>query len=102
MRQGTWRAIASPIIAAAIKEADENGMNNKEMKRLISSRYPFHERKYHPYKIWCNEVKAQLELYLSGNSAAPLSGFAVRFEPSCIDQKTTLKPLAGQKELFPT
>ena len=86
MRQRTWRAKAGLIIAAAIEEGIANGMTLVEMKRLISSRYPFHERAMHPYKIWCNEVNTQLELYLSGKS--------------CIDKVKTIKPLAGQKELL--
>ena len=75
-----------PIIAEAIEFAVENGMDLKEMKRLISSRYPFRERAMHPYKIWCNEVKSQLDLYLSGKSS--------------IDVVKTIKPLKGQKDLF--
>ncbi len=56
--QSRWRAHAAPIIADIIrvhKDQDE-----KQLRALISKAYPFGERKYHPYKIWCDEVARQL------------------------------------------
>lgn len=82
----TWRDHARPIIALAIAEAQELGMDEKEMKRFISSKYPYGERAMHPYKIWCNEVRVQLGLVKSGKVV--------------IESVKTIKPLAGQLEMF--
>ena len=53
-----WRAKAAPIIAKVI--ADNPSIGDKELRAKISAEYPFGERKYHPYKIWCDEVARQL------------------------------------------
>lgn len=53
-----WRSHAKPIIAEVIK--NNPGKSNAELKKLISKKYPFGERAYHPYKIWLDEVKRQL------------------------------------------
>lgn len=57
---GTWRQSCRPLIAETIK-ANE-GKTLKELKKAIREVYPFGERKYHPYKIWFDEVKIQLGL----------------------------------------
>jgi len=54
----TWRDSCKPIIARVIKENE--GKSEKEIRKAISDAYPFGERKYHPYKIWLDEVKVQL------------------------------------------
>lgn len=54
----TWREHAAPIIAAVI--ADNEGKTEKEIRAALREAYPYGERKYHPYKMWCDEVTAQL------------------------------------------
>lgn len=54
----TWRALARPIIAQVI--ATSKGKEEKEIRKALREAYPFGERKYHPYKIWCDEVQVQL------------------------------------------
>ena len=54
----TWRQIASPIIARVIAENRAKG--EKALRAALRAAYPFGERQYHPYKIWCDEVNAQL------------------------------------------
>ena len=54
----TWRNKASAVISEVIRQ--NPGMEPKELRKLISAAYPFGERKYHPYKIWCDEVNRQL------------------------------------------
>lgn len=54
----TWREKAAPIIRKVI--ADNAGATHQELRALLRDAYPFGERKYHPYKIWCDEVNAQL------------------------------------------
>lgn len=56
---GTWRDIARPVIQKVIAEYEGN--DNNELKKLISKKYPFGERQYHPYKIWLDEIKVQLK-----------------------------------------
>ena len=54
-----WREYASKIIRDIIS-AYPNVTDKKQLRTLISSAYPFGEKKYHPYKIWCDEVSVQL------------------------------------------
>jgi isocitrate dehydrogenase kinase/phosphatase len=53
-----WRAKARAVIRQVM--ADHPKADPKELRRLISEAYPFGERKYHPYKIWLDEVSRQL------------------------------------------
>ena len=59
MEVSRWRRAAAPIIAQAIAEVGINDM--KALRRRLREDYPFDVRKYWPYKIWCDEVKRQLE-----------------------------------------
>ena len=52
----TWRDIARPIIEKVI--ANHSG-DEKALKKALLDAYPFGERKYHPYKIWLDEIKRQ-------------------------------------------
>lgn len=56
----TWRDVARPIIAKAI--AENLGKPEKEIRKALRRAYPFGERKYHPYKIWLDEIRVQLGL----------------------------------------
>lgn len=58
-----WRARAAPIIAKVIKEVGYDDLGR--LKRAMFDAYPFGERKYHPYKIWCDEVRRQTQGRLS-------------------------------------
>ena len=60
MLQSRWRRIARPIIAKIIKEVGQE--DEKKLRRALLEAYPFGERKYHPYKIWLDEIKVQLGL----------------------------------------
>lgn len=53
----TWRDSARPIIQQVLKET--KGQTEKEIKKALFDAYPFGERKYHPYKIWCHEIQIQ-------------------------------------------
>lgn len=52
-----WRDYAAPIIAKVLKE--NRGKPEKEVRKALKEAYPFGERKYHPYKIWLDEIKVQ-------------------------------------------
>lgn len=54
---GTWREHAAPIIARVLKETA--GKPEKDIRRALREAYPYGERQYHPYKIWCDEIRRQ-------------------------------------------
>lgn len=54
----SWREKSAEVIRRVI---DENkGVDEKTLRKALHDAYPFHERKYHPYKIWLDEIKVQL------------------------------------------
>lgn len=55
----TWRDKARPIIAKVL--AENQGADEKVIRKALIEAYPFGERKYHPYKIWCSEVNNQMK-----------------------------------------
>lgn len=57
-----WREFAAPIIAAIIRRYPPG----KERRAALRDAYPFGERKYHPYKIWLDEIARQ-----EGRKATP-------------------------------
>lgn len=54
--ESRWRNIAAPIIAKILREYPER---NADQERSLRDAYPFGQRKYHPYKIWLDEIKRQ-------------------------------------------
>lgn len=54
--ESRWRRVAAPIIAAVLEKHPEAG---KEQEKALYDAYPFGERRYHPYKIWLDEIKRQ-------------------------------------------
>lgn len=59
--RGTWRARATPVIAGVLSATD--GMSDKEIRRALREAYPFCERKWWPYKVWCDEVRKQRKIF---------------------------------------
>lgn len=57
MSTSYWRDVAAPIIAGVLEQT--KGQEEKEIRAALRAAYPFGERKYHPYKIWCSEVARQ-------------------------------------------
>jgi hypothetical protein len=57
MSTSYWRDVARPIIDRVL--AETKGKTEKEIRAALRKAYPFHIRKYHPYKIWCDEVARQ-------------------------------------------
>lgn len=53
----TWRESATPIIRQVL--ADNAGKPEKEIRKALRDAYPWGERRYHPYKIWCDEIRRQ-------------------------------------------
>lgn len=54
----SWRDIAKPIIAEVIRR--EGRADLRKLRKALRDAYPFGERRYHPYKVWCDEVKKQV------------------------------------------
>jgi hypothetical protein len=55
--QSYWRNAAAPIISKVL--TGTKGQSEKEIRKALHDAYPFGMRKYHPYKIWCSEVRRQ-------------------------------------------
>ena len=53
----SWRDSAKPLIAKAL--ADSKGKTEQEIRKALRDSYPWGERRMHPYKIWCDEIKVQ-------------------------------------------
>ena len=66
----TWKDHARTVILAAIAEATAQGLSNEATVKLVDSRYPFGERKHHPYKQW---LAARRELLFGGKSSTNVS-----------------------------
>lgn len=56
----TWRDHARPIVARVL--AATQGMDERTIRRALRAAYPFGERRYHPYKIWNDEIAVQRDL----------------------------------------
>lgn len=57
---GTWRDSARPIIHDVLTEHKDS--DEATIKKALRDAYPFGMRKYHPYKIWLDEIKVQRRL----------------------------------------
>lgn len=58
-KSNTWRDSAKAYISEII--SDNPGVTDKkELRKLFRDNYPFGERRYHPYKIWCDQVRVTL------------------------------------------
>ena len=84
----SWRDEAKPIIARVIAEVGTE--DRRRLRAALLAAYPWGQREYHPYKIWCHEIRVQL-----GECPPP----GTRKQPS-VERSVALSP--GQCELFPT
>ena len=62
----SWRQYSAPIIKRVIEQCGTEDM--KLLRKKLHEAYPFGERKYHPYKIWCDEIRRQLGLKQSNSN----------------------------------
>lgn len=53
----TWREHAAPIIAQVLKENE--GQDEKAIRKALREAYPFGALSHHPYKVWCEEIRVQ-------------------------------------------
>lgn len=55
----SWRDQIRPRIAAVIKA---NGTDDiKRLRKALRDAYPYGEKARWPYKVWCSEVRRQLQ-----------------------------------------
>lgn len=50
----TWRDHSRAVIAEVIAS------NPADLKRALFNAYPYGQRRFHPYKVWCEEVARAL------------------------------------------
>lgn len=56
-----WRAQAKPIIERVLRECRDEGITDTAVIRArLRPAYPFGLRQYWPYKVWLDEIRAQL------------------------------------------
>jgi hypothetical protein len=65
----SWREKSAAVIARVVAEVGTH--DQKALKKALFDAYPFGERQYHPYKIWCNERAKVLKPEPDGS--APMS-----------------------------
>ncbi len=58
MKTKTWREEAAPIISSVIRQYGTSDL--QALRRHLRDAYPFGEKKYYPYKVWCDEITRQL------------------------------------------
>jgi hypothetical protein len=54
----TWRDYLAPIIADVILTVGRT--NPQALRKALRSAYPCGERRYWPYKVWCDEIRRQV------------------------------------------
>jgi hypothetical protein len=82
----SWRSSAAPIIARVL--AETAGKPPEEVRGALRAAYPFGVRRYHPYRIWCDEVRVQ-------TGRRKISGVVRRLQA-----RPPLPPDERQQELF--
>lgn len=65
----TWRDLAQRVISEV--RAAHPDAAGPELRRLLRASYPFGQRQYHPYRIWCDEVRRALGLPRAKTSRSP-------------------------------
>jgi hypothetical protein len=75
-----WYRQSCVVIAKALQEAKEQGLDEKETKKLVSSRYPFGPREYWPYKQW---LLAQKKLFAAPPPPPPPPVYTGCYYPTC-------------------
>lgn len=66
----TWRELARESLQAAYDDARAQGLDGKALEQALFDSYPFGQRKYTPYKIWCEERR---KLLATGQTRADAS-----------------------------
>lgn len=63
-KQSHWRAAAAEVISEVLNQCGDIDITDPKREKAILARlreaYPFGEKKYHPYKIWLDEIARQM------------------------------------------
>lgn len=74
----TWErkafAVINPTIANLQYLIDNGSMGEQELRRIISKKYPFGERKQHPYSVWRRCVDEAIADAFSGAEQMDMFG----------------------------
>jgi hypothetical protein len=59
--QSHWRKTAAEVISEVLDQCGDvvTDEDRKAMRARLREAYPFGEKKYHPYKIWLDEIARQ-------------------------------------------
>ena len=85
MSESHWRNHAGPIIARVI--AEHAGEDESKVRLALRDAYPFGQRKYHPYKIWLDEIARQLGTKPKLGSRVNVYGKVVGPGPHEVDER---------------
>lgn len=56
-----WRKQAAEVISEVLDQCDWSTPENEKATRArLREAYPFGEKRYHPYKIWLDEIARQM------------------------------------------
>lgn len=64
-----WRDQAKPIICAVIARVGTD--DGRALQKALFDTYPWGERRLHPYRIWRDEIRRQLQGRQHRKPAAP-------------------------------
>ena len=56
----SWRELARESLQQAYDEARAQGAEGKALENALFDSYPFGQRAYTPYKVWCEERRKLL------------------------------------------
>lgn len=98
-RESQWRRKAKAVITKVIREVGSENLN--ELRRAISVAYPFGERRFHPYRIWVDEVRLQLAQFQPpGKQVGRKKRKSRKRRGNAVEQIPSNQPLPGQRTLF--
>ena len=69
----TWRELARESLQTAYDAAQAQGLDGKALEKALFDSYPFGQRAYTPYRVWCEERR---KLLASGQTRADVSDLA--------------------------
>jgi len=68
-----WKERALKVINATLQQIPE-GTQEKDIRKALSAAYPFGQRQYHPYKVWCATVNEVLKPTVKQRNTNPRPG----------------------------
>jgi hypothetical protein len=104
--QPSWRDLVIECIASALKDYAEihpGKIDSKDCRRWISAnRYPFGQRKYLPYKVWCNECAKIISFFDAHSDPMVYPGWRNSFSRTAKNAKAAAKSAEsnGQINMF--